>query len=139
MSMLSTTGASHVVNTNPTLAAEQPDLVKDSGNTTEVKTGSTGKQKMQPAARASIAAALLCTIAVILVEVLGFSSVLSEETANLIALPLLATAALFGGIQSYFRSQTVRPALSAAVFQFVAAAILYACSIAVLLFRLFIA
>lgn len=139
MSMLFTTGASHVVNTDPTLAAEQPDLVMDSGKASEAKDGAAGKPKKSSAAKASIAAALLCTVAVILVEVLGFSSVLSEETANLIALPLLATAALSGGIQSYFRSQTVRSALSAAVFQFVAAAILYACSLAVMLFRLLIA
>ncbi len=139
MSMLSTTGTPPAVKQDTPTEAEQPLQTENSGVSSGAEQETAPKSHMTLPAKLSIVAALLCTVAVILVEILGFSSVLSEEAANLIALPLLATAALFGGIQSYFRSQTVRSALSAAVFQFVAAAILYACSVAVLLFHLLIA
>lgn len=139
MSMLSTTGAPPAVKPDMPTEAEQPLQAENSGVSSGAEHETTPKPHMTLSAKLSIVGALFCTVMVIVVEMLGFSSVLSEETANMIALPLLATAALFGGIQSYFRSQTVRSALSAAVFQFVAAAILYACSVAVLLFHLLIA
>ena len=139
MSMLSTTGTPPAVKPDMPTEAEQPLREKDSGTASGAEQETAPKPHMTLSAKLSIVGALFCTVMVIVVEMLGFSSVLSEETANMIALPLLATAALFGGIQSYFRSQTVRSAFSAAVFQFVAAAILYACSVAVLLFHLLIA
>ena len=136
MSMFSTTGTTSAVKSDLSAEAKQPLQEKNAGTASGSGQGTAQKPGMALPAKLSIVAALLCTVAVILVEVLGFSSVLREETANLIALPLLATTALFGGIQSYFRSQTVRSALSAAVFQFVAAAILYVCSFAVLVITL---
>lgn len=89
-------------------------------------------REMTLAEKLSTGAALIFTLAAIVAETLGLAGTLNADLANLFALPLLATAALFGGIQSFHRSKTVKAVFSTAVFNFVTAFILYLCSIILL-------
>lgn len=89
-------------------------------------------KEMTLSEKLSTGAALIFTLAAIVAETLGLAGTLDEGVANLFALPLLATAALFGGIQNFHRSKTVKAVFSTAVFNFVTAFILYLCSIILL-------
>ena len=89
-------------------------------------------REMTLAEKLSTGATLAFTLAAIVAETLGLAGTLNADLANLFALPLLATAALFGGIQSFHRSKTVKTVFSTAVFNFVTAFILYLCSIILL-------